>query len=131
MKTWTGSKSPVFDINFLLVATRESDDIRVTIKKLLSTVYSTIDKAKAGNFYVPPLGYSVRSVDPANLVAEGTVSVDIGGYFRATQMVVLEVDFVLSQESIKSGAPLFAEARIRFTPFIMPTLEVMQGYLVT
>lgn len=109
---WTGSQIPTFNLQLAFVALREGDDIRDSVEKLYSAVMPTFLDVKATSTINAPLGYL-----PRGRVADGTITAQIGTWFRASRLVITNVDFTFSQETIENGSPLAAEGSIQLRPF--------------
>lgn len=125
VNAWTGTSKPIFNLRLVFVAFREEDDIKIPISRLYETVYpgSTTGPTK-GNFLKAPLGYQA-----AGLSARGTVAVQVGTWFFATQQNMRSVSFTFSKQTLQSGKPLFAQGSISFEPFRAITIYDMKRYL--
>lgn len=126
VKTWTGTSLPVFNVPLKFVAFNEDDDVTDAHKALLSAVMPVFtSKNSLSAFMQPPLGYL-----PSGITASGTITVAIGQWFRAVGQVMVTVDMSYSKETLLSGAPLYCEGDISFTPFRIISFQEIQGYFL-
>lgn len=111
MLVYSGSQKPVFNVEVLFIATDSS--IRPLpidkVKSLMRLVYPTGD-----SLLTAPLGYK-PSINGKAL--QGTVSLRIGKWFHATNLVVKDANFTLSKEIIRDGSPLYATGTITLEPY--------------
>ncbi|HEC63781.1 MAG TPA: hypothetical protein ENI23_00640 [bacterium] len=124
VNAWVGSGKPQFQIPMLFLATKESDDVRVSVARIMDATYptrSSIVTLRA------PLGYAVNPRTAAAL--RGTLAVRVGNYFRATRMLIIEQSFKLSKEPIRSGAPLYAEGSITIEPYRLLTAAEIKAFI--
>lgn len=122
--SWVGTAKPHFNLQLVFVALRETDDVRKATFDLYKTVYPSSDKIVAGTFFKPPLGYAT-----AGLASQGTCTIQVGRWFRATQQVMKNVNFSYSKQTIASGAPLYAHGSISFEPYRAITIGDLRGYM--
>lgn len=126
VKTWTGSSLPVFNVNLKFIALNESDNVTLAHKALLSSVCPIFsNKSSLSSFIQSPLGYTSTGI-----TANGTISVALGQWFKAISQVMISVDMEYSKETLLSGAPLYCEGKISFTPFRMMSYEEILGYFI-
>lgn len=128
VNVWTGSEKPVFDIRLTFVALSPTDNVMGMIMDLYRAVYPTTKSAFKADLLNPPLGYIPR---PDAKIAENTISISIGRWFRAHGLNMKNVNFTPSKETIKNGSPLYAEGNITVEPFRMITFEEFRGYFRT
>jgi len=126
VKTWTGSETPVFNVVLKLVALQETDDVRQAVSNLLSAVAPTFSSFGLSANVAPPLNYL-----PKGMTAQGTITVAIGRWFKAHQQVMLSVTPTFSRETIASGAPLYCDVAISFTPYRQVSVGELTGYIKT
>lgn len=122
--TWSSVDKLAFTLNVLFIALEEQDDIRRQIAPIYSAVYPEFDQVVAGNFMVPPFGYK-----PRGLVAENTLAVEIGNWWRSTGMLITNVDFEISKEVIASGSPLYALGTISFEHYRIISYQEFLGFI--
>jgi hypothetical protein len=159
IKTWTGSDTPVFNILLRINAINEDDDVREDVASLLSavapgslnaqgvsrnlnqiaansnsgitqavtsTAASAIGQVPSSQFLTPPLNYL-----PLGLASQGTLTISIGRWFKAHGQVMMSVTPTFSRETIQSGAPLFCDVSISFTPYRIITASELMAYIST
>lgn len=132
VSTWAGSSKPTFPINLLFLRVRAEDNIAQQVKSLYRTVLPT----KAINLPIQgrttlttvraPLGYFPTSEN----TAEGTLTLQVGQWFRATNLVARSVDFTFSKEVSTDGFPLYASGTIILEPFRMITYDEFEAYFI-
>jgi len=124
VKAWTGSDLPVFNVLLKIVAMKETDDVRAAVANLLSSVSPTFQSFGLSANVAPPLNYL-----PQGMTAQGTITVAIGRWFKAHQQVMMSVTPTFSRETIQSGAPLYCDVAISFTPYRMISVTELMGYI--
>lgn len=135
--SWTGSIRPSFTLPLTFVSTDDRYDCRPQIAVLLQCVYpsgQTLLKipgtSKSLKVMRAPLSYSASRNS-----AQGTVTLKIGSWFSAPNLIVRKVDSIkFSKEIIKPdgeliGRPLYATASITLEPYRMPLASQMAGYM--
>lgn len=125
--SWTGATKPVFNFPLTIVATREDQDIRDEVYKLYRAVLPTSRSAGVDQRIIAPLGYGPRTLQAT---AQGTVSLQVGTWFRARGLVVRSVNFAYSTETLRSGLPMMAEGNVELEPFRMITIDDLRGYFI-
>jgi len=125
VNVWTGSEKPVFDLRLAFVALRPGDDVMEMILDLYSAVYPTTESAFKADLLNPPLGYIPR---PDAKIAENTISIRVGRWFKAHGLNMRNVNFTPSKEVTENGSPLYAEGNITVEPFRMITYEEFRAY---
>lgn len=88
---------------------------------------------KGGDYGVmeAPGGYSPQSLQTQFMTAscQGTWSIQIGKWFRANNFLLTAVSVSHSREIIKSsGVPLFVRCNCTFTPYILPSSEIIESW---
>lgn len=124
VSTWASSTRPVFSVNLVFLAVKESDDVRKPVNQLYRTVMPSFQGVLFTDLMRSPMGYS-----PQGMKSTGTFLVRIGRWFKATQQVMTNVSFTFSKESIASGAPLYATGTITFEPYRMISAKELQEYI--
>jgi hypothetical protein len=119
--SWVTSATPVFVVQMLFVALRPEDDVRKDVMDLQKAVFPVID----GETITPPIGAHRDT---------GKFQVSLGKWFRAPNQVIRKVEFVFSKElaspSKKTSfpSPLYAVGAVTFSPYQMPSADVIQSY---
>lgn len=125
---WTGSQKPQFNIPLTFVALDSADDPRDKVKMLYQTVYPTfggkIGKLNVKSIMQAPLGYTGQP-------GKGTITVQIGKWFRAPNQLMVSVDFKFSKEVTRNGFPLYAEGSISFQPYRDIEYSEVEQYFIT
>jgi hypothetical protein len=118
-QVWTKSESPIFRATMVFLAIKEADDVRTPVKAILSSVFPEFDNSSP--IMKAPLGYDG--------VGAGLLTVVIGKWFQAPNMIMRSANFSFSKEIIASGAPLYAEGNIEFIPYDMTSGSTIAGYI--
>lgn len=126
INSWIGSRRPVFNVPLVFVAIRPGDDVRESIKILSRAVTPTIVGTGLGQRYRAPLSYSVDLASATAL--GGTITMEIGRWFRATGLVMKDMSSNISNIPTPSGLPLMAEATVTLEPFKAVTFRDIEGY---
>lgn len=136
---WSGSTRPTITVNLLFVRVRESDNIIENALKLyratlpvdvsrtrIQPTEKPDSKKRAGVTQIEaPLGYK------SGLAGEGTtgtISIQIGTWFKANNLVARTCDFTYSKEVTPDGAPLYAQGSITLEPYSVITLSDYNDY---
>lgn len=61
---------------------------------------------------------------------KGTWSIQIGNWFRATHLVLDNVNFSGSKEVVTGGVPLVVNVSASFTPVIQPSAKTVKGWFI-
>jgi hypothetical protein len=123
---WTGTSKPVFNVRMIFVALDDNTDVRTPTLKLYRTVYPVGEKIVKGQFFRPPLDYAVNT----DGTGKNTITVQIGRWFRGGGMIMKDVNFTFSKQTIKNGTPLYAEGSIQFEPYRLITYGEFAGYFI-
>lgn len=128
INSWIGSNRPVFSIPLMFIAIRPGDDVRDQVKALARGVSSTAVGSGISQRFRAPLGYA-----PAfgEATAVGTIAVEIGQWFRATELVMKDSSFNISTITTDSGHPAWAEGTVTLEPFRAVTIRDVRGYFRT
>ena len=100
---------------------------------LLNTIHPTttgsikVGKTTLSGLLKAPLGYGVSRADK-NSGATGTVTLEVGNWFRATSMVVSSVSYTLSKEITSGGFPLYANVKVAFESYRVRTASEVQNF---
>lgn len=109
---YTGSQKPVFNVEAVFITMDAADTNNTAlanVNKIMELVYPTGDE-----ILTAPLGY-VPSLGGGK--AKGTISLRIGRWFHARNLVVKDVAFTMSKEITANGTPLFAVGTITLEPY--------------
>jgi hypothetical protein len=133
IQAWTGSTKPVFSLSLLFLKLRVRDNISLKVQSLYSAVLPTTNvsaKIPVGNLSLTtiraPLGYFPTS----GKTAAGTCALQIGSWFKATNLICKNVDFSFSREVSTDGFPLFAVGTVVLEPYRMITFEEFRAYFI-
>lgn len=131
---WEGSEKPQFQIDYTFYNT--SWEYSETTKGALSqalTLQKTVlpskgapAKNRPGVFFRSPLGYKPKT--GGNKVAQGTLTLSIGKWFRANDLVVRSTNFTPSKQVLKNGHPVLVKGTITLEPSELITYETFLGY---
>ena len=126
---WSNSLKPNFtlEMTFYNDSATATDDVLAQYLRIKSAVLPTAQ----GKFFKAPLGYKIGSAQGQTLQPTGTISVEVGEYFRATKMVMIAESFTFSKEVNILGQPLFATGSVTLEPFKAITYEEFQDYFIT
>ena len=125
-KQWVGAETPVFNIDMVFIALRGGDDVVTKVHQLYETCFPGGQTSIAT--ISPPLDYTVGDKGGS---ASGTITVQLGRWFRATQQIMQSVNFTFSKETTPDGGPLYARGSIEFTPFKAITYGDFSDYFTT
>lgn len=127
IKSWTGSNRPVFELPLMFVRVRLSDDVEAETLKLYRAAFGQASGGGLTARFRAPLDYA-----PAfgRAEAAGTVTMRIGRWFSASNLVVNTVNFSFSEIPTEGGKPLWAEGSINLEPFRAITFQEFRNYFV-
>lgn len=121
--SWIDCTRPVFSLELLFIGTRKTPDPRKDPVKLLTGV---VPDSATGGTITAPWGYELSS---SSGDAKGTMTIEIGKWFRAKKQVLLDCQVDCSKEvTNQAGYPLYATATIQFTPTHLLTKDDIVGY---
>ena len=129
---WNNSSKPQFVVDYKFVNTSNdaaNNERLGALHKALqlqACVLPTRGKpaiGRKGYFFRSPLGYRFKIQG-----ASGTLSLQIGKWFRATGLVAMATNFVPSRETMKDGQPLEVVGSITLEPFQASTYKQFLGY---
>jgi hypothetical protein len=111
---WSGTSKPEFSVDLILINTTPEDNITTDYMSLLSICYPTTVSGESS------LGPDTLMLPPSFL-ADGSsrISVKIGTWFYATNLIITKVAAVMSKQTISDGAPLYATVSIGFKSYYM------------
>jgi hypothetical protein len=112
---WNYSSRLSFSLPLIFIAMDENDDITKHIQALAQTVLPTEDKIS----FTEPAGF-------------GTVSVQIGTWFKARNMIIDSIDPIFSKEVLaKNGKPAYATCDVKFSSkFIMTYADFLNCFVM-
>lgn len=128
---WMGPTIPTFGVDVVLVNYNDND-VRKDIMSLYSSVLPGGKTIGAGTILKVPLNYL-----PTTGGTQGTVTVSMGKWFRASGLVINEVSTQFSKEvvgvlntktQVVESVPLYATATITFKPKKAITYSEFMGY---
>jgi len=130
--SWTSSAKPLFTVPLTFVALTRQDDPREIVKRLYKCVFPTFSSGSMKSFGV---NLNLKGINGAKVATaplgykgvkggKGTITVQIGSWFRAPNLVMTSVDFNFSKVMVgmtteagkQIGFPLYAVGSIAFTP---------------
>lgn len=120
--TWMNAQRPTFNLDMVFLAINESDDVRLSVAKLMKAAYPT--RSMGGFRLTAPGGYSA-AVDGT---AKNTCIVEIGNYFRAPDMIIVNVTTTFSKSILKSGIPVRADVNVVVSPYRTPDKDEVAAY---
>ena len=129
---YDSSEKPVFSISykFLNLSADQAVGKRGALpmaKMLHQGVLPTKGKpamGRTGLFFKAPLGYTFAG----NNGVQGTVSLSIGKWFKASELVVKSTNFTPSKEVMSNGQPLYVTGTIDLEPYELITYATFMGY---
>lgn len=131
---WEGSEKPQFQIEYTFY--NNSQDFATSTKGALSQALSLQKavlpskgapaKGRPGVFFRSPLGYKPKT--GGNKVAQGTLTLAIGKWFRASELVVRSTNFTPSTQVLGNGHPVLVKGSITLEPSELITYETFLGY---
>lgn len=131
---WESSEKPQFQIEYTFY--NVSQDFAKSTKGALSQALA-LQKAvlpskgkpaknRPGVFFKSPLGYKPKT--GGNKVARGTLTLSIGKWFRASDLVVRSTNFTPSTQVLGNGHPVLVKGSITLEPSELITYETFLGY---
>lgn len=125
LKTWVSSEAFRMTVPFVFIAIREEDDVLAPVKKLHKAVMPSIGDGAAGKFTIKaPLNYQIKGPDSAS----GTVTLAIGQWLKIPNLLISSVSHSVSQVTLKSGLPVYAQGQVELESFRMITAEDFEGF---
>ena len=125
-KVWNNSMIPDIPIEFTLYQSNANDtSIMEKMRRLKSAIYPT----RSGAFFKAPLGY--RFVGQNSRNAQGTLTLQIGTWFRAFGLVMTSLNTTFSKEVNVNGHPIEIKVTCTFQPYKAITYdEYVSWFLV-
>lgn len=119
-KVWDGSNIPQFliDYFFLGLSSDEINGPMDKVKRLQSAVLPS--GAVLGGYLRAPLGYKSNG--------NGTLTLTLGKWFRATRLVMTDMTVVPSKEVMENGRPISVSGTITLEPMEAITYDDLLGY---
>ncbi|WBU87742.1 hypothetical protein [Escherichia phage EP_H11] len=128
---WRGSTKPVFPVTLTIISYNPSIRPLDIVKEFLAGVTYT---TKNGLMFGAPNGYSVTKAtgnfNPDTAIT-GTWTLQIGQWFRATSLILVNVSTQYSKEIARStGQPLWAKVQLSFTPAYLPDEDHVRSWFI-
>jgi hypothetical protein len=126
---WSGSENLQITLNLMFFARRPGDDVRLKARQLYEAVYPSIPQGVSTwtTKLFPPRGYKTGNVNDTI----GGFSLRIGQWFHISKriMVISDVDFTYSKETIAGGYPLYATGAVTLQASRIISAEEMNSFL--
>jgi hypothetical protein len=120
-KNWMLSNGPAIKLPLLFVAIDGTEDVTAPVKQLAHGVFPTESSTARVDFTVDKKKDSYALLTAPNnydMTGTGTVSVSIGGWFKAMNCYVMDSMTVnFPQQYLPSGKPLYAEVSLSLSPY--------------
>ena len=125
IKSWVGSNRPVFEVPLMFVRIRLTDDVEAETLKLYKGVFGSSVGGGLTSRFRAPLNYA-----PAfgRAAASGTVTLRIGRWFSASNLIINTVNFNFADSPTDGGKPLWAEGSVSLEPFRAITFSEFRNY---
>jgi len=121
---WSGSNVPTFALNIQFICkngTAESESVVSKVNAIMEYLYpSKVGGGKLG-LLVAPAGYNP-------ITKTGLITLTIGKWFRAKDMVIESAEFTYSKELNLRGEPIIATGQVVFKPFDAITFDEYKAY---
>lgn len=134
-ESWSGPSKPHFSIKTTFVATKPTSDVTKDMKTIMAACFPT--KGPSGIIQAP-LNYgpkintgSGKSLSDVSISAQGTVSMQIGTWFKATGLIIASAHPKFSAQVIKNGKPLYCEMEIELLPYRAISYGEFLGYFIS
>jgi len=108
---WEGSSKPSFSVPLVFIATNESSNILEKANQLWEFVMPVRENKTDAFWLGAPMGYS-NSLDQP----KGLITIGIGKWFRATDLVVDSVNINYDFVTDVNGDPIYIEATLAVKP---------------
>jgi hypothetical protein len=140
--TWQGSKSSALNLETTFVCLKAGDpkeDVTERVNTLMRAVYPELNESSNGIFFKPPMGYSTKVVNGKSnsplsgrsvATNSGKVSLTIGNWFHAPQLVIEDVQFSYSREMNRLGKPVYAIGSVALRPYRTVTYEEFRKWFL-
>ncbi|NRA76875.1 MAG: hypothetical protein HRU18_01595 [Pseudoalteromonas sp.] len=131
---WENSEKPQFAIEYTFYnqsqqqaeSTKGALSMAIALQKAVLPSKGTPAKGRPGVFFKSPLGYKPKTGN--SKVAEGTLTLSIGQWFRASDLVVRSTNFTPSIQVLGNGHPVLVKGSIVLEPTELITYETFLGY---
>jgi hypothetical protein len=131
---WESSQKPQFAIEYTFYnenqaqaeSTKGALSMALSLQKAVLPSKGLPAKGRPGVFFKSPLGYKPKTGD--NKVAEGTLTLAIGKWFVATDLVIRSTNFTPSTQVLGNGHPVMVKGSITLEPTELITYETFLGY---
>jgi hypothetical protein len=132
---YTGSSKPEFALDVVFITLDSNDnknDATAYVKDVLKSVYPTSN----GQLLNAPLGYNpfAKSGGLSSIITNGTpsgtVTLRVGRWFLARNLVVQSANFTMSREVTASGKPLYASGSISLAPYRALTYDEVKKWFI-
>lgn len=120
---WSGSNVPTFAMNIQFICkngTLESESVVSQVNAIMEYLYPSSTGGKAG-LLVAPAGYNP-------IKKTGLITLTIGKWFRAKDLVIESAEFTYSKELNLRGEPIIATGQVVFKPFDAITFTEYKSY---
>lgn len=126
---WSNSLKPNFQVDLTLYSeeTFPSTNPNSPLNQYLRIKSGVLPSAQ-GKFFRAPLGYKIADGRGNSLAPTGTLSLEIGEWFRATKLVMTSENFSFSRETNSLGDPLFIQGSVTLEPYKAITYDEFQDY---
>ncbi|WYW02716.1 PmgG-like head morphogenesis protein [Pseudomonas phage vB_PpuM-Peetri] len=134
VSTWNGTQRPTFPLQIAIVRYNESEEpVHLKSAKLQSYLYPRIGEGKnekvgvdsfLSAFLTPPGGY----LPSGKTEAQGTWTLEIGQWFRATNLILVDANFEFSQAITVDGTPLYATGSLTVQPYRLVSDQEFLAY---
>lgn len=131
---WESSEKPQFVIEYTFYNESQSQaegtkgalSMALALQKAVLPSKGLPAKGRPGVFFKSPLGYKPKT--GGNKVAQGTLTLSIGKWFRASDLVVKSTNFTPSIQVMGNGHPVLVKGSITLEPSELITYETFLGY---
>lgn len=160
VSVWSGTEKPVFSIPITFIATSYKDNVQAKAVKLVSMIYPSTNPGLLQQYtdeIFQKMGGAIGSVTdvkqnkelakqaaymrqelvapggyaPQGTTAKGTYMLEIGTWFRATELILQDASMELSKERMPNGHALWATVTVTLTPWRLCTQQEYQRYFLT
>lgn len=131
---WEGSSKPQFVIEYTFYNESQTQakspkgalSMALALQKAVLPSKGSPAKGRAGVFFKSPLGYKPKT--GGNKVASGTLTLSIGKWFRASDLVIRSTNFTPSIQVLGNGHPVLVKGSVTLEPSELITYETFKGY---
>lgn len=136
VSTWNGTQRPTFPIQIAVVRyTEREEPVHTKVAKLKSYLYPRVGEGKnekvgidsfLSSFLTPPGGYLPQGKSEA----QGTWTLEIGKWFRATNLILVDCSVEFSQTPTIDGSPLYATGSLIVQPYRLVSDKEFLAYFL-